>query len=257
MSGAYRDQHFLTDRRAVDRIAGILDIAGRVVLEIGPGRGVLTRALLERGARVIAVELDQSLVAFLEDEFSGQIQDHTLTLVPGDATRVSLSPFEQVVANLPYSASSKITFRLLSIGFEAAVLMYQKEFADRMLADIGTRECGRLSVMVQTFARASRCFDLPPGSFSPPPAVHSTVVRIEPRPPLFPVSDPAVYGEVVKLLFGGRRKTVRSVLKKSGPVFGADRIADLLLNLDPAILSSRPEELYLEDYATIANLLVS
>ena len=172
-------------------------------------------------------------------------------------TRVEIPHFEYVVANLPYSASSKITFRLLEIGFEAAVLMYQKEFADRMLADIGSRDCGRLSVMVQTFARASRCFDLPPGSFSPPPAVHSTVVLIEPRPPLFPIDDRVIYADLVRILYAGRRKTVRSILKNAGALFGAERTSQLISGLDPEILSSRPEELYLEDYATIANMLVS
>jgi len=252
---AYRDQHFLADRNAVERIASVLDIKDRQVLEIGPGRGVLTWALLSRGAKVIAIELDESLVSFLKHEFALAIESGTLTLISGDATRVDIPPFEIVVANLPYSASSKITFRLLDIGFEAAVLMYQKEFADRMLADIGTRDCGRLSVMVQTFARASRCFDLPPGAFSPPPAVHSTVVRIEPRPPLFPVNDRDIYAEIVKILYAGRRKTLRSILKNTGSTFGSDRITALLSTLDPAILASRPEELYLEDYATIANPL--
>ena len=254
---AYRDQHFLADLRAVERIAGILDISDRVVLEIGPGRGVLTRALLNRGAKVIAVEVDQSLVSYLHHQFADVIEQGSLTLISGDATRVDIPPFELVVANLPYSASSKITFRLLDIGFEAAVLMYQKEFADRMLADIGTRDCGRLSVMVQTFARASRCFDLPPGAFSPPPAVHSTVVRIEPRTPLFWVQDREIYAEVVKILYAGRRKTVRSIMKNTGQIFGPDHVLRLLADLDPAILTSRPEELYLEDYATIANMLVS
>ncbi len=254
---AYRDQHFLSDRHAVERIAGIIDVSGRTVLEIGPGRGVLTRALLQQGARVVAVEIDTELVSFLAHEFSGAIEQGQFSLVPGDATRIEYPPFELVVANLPYSASSKITFRLLEHGFEAAVLMYQKEFADRMLADIGSRDCGRLSVMVQTFARARRCFDLPPGSFSPPPAVHSTVVHIEPRPPLFPVHDLHIYAEVVKVLFAGRRKTVRSILKKSGSVFGTDQVDRLIRDIDPDILSSRPEALYLEDYATIANLLSS
>ncbi|PWR69984.1 16S rRNA (adenine(1518)-N(6)/adenine(1519)-N(6))-dimethyltransferase RsmA [Methanospirillum lacunae] len=252
---AYRDQHFLSDRNAVERIASVLDIADRRVLEIGPGRGVLTRALLTRGARVIAVELDENLVAFLKQEFSDAIESGSLTLIHGDATRVDIPQFDIIVANLPYSASSKITFRLLDIGFEAAVLMYQKEFADRMLADIGTRDCGRLSVMVQTFARVSRCFDLPPGAFSPPPAVYSTVVWIEPRPPFFPIDDRAVYAEVVKILYAGRRKTVRSILKNAGNIFGTEPVATLLSELDPAILSSRPEALYLEDYATISNLL--
>lgn len=254
---AYRDQHFLTDIHAVERIASVLDLQGRRVLEIGPGRGVLTRALLNQGAQVFAIEIDTNLVSFLTHEFSREKANGSFTLISGDATRVPLPDFEFVVANLPYSASSKITFRLLETGFEAAVLMYQKEFADRMLADIGTRDCGRLSVMVQTFSRATRCFDLPPGAFSPPPAVYSTVVRIEPRPPLFPVQDRTIYADVVRLLFAGRRKTVRSILKNTEVHFGAQKVHLLLSSLDPDILSSRPEELYLEDYATIANILAS
>ena len=252
---AYRDQHFLIDQNAVKRIAGVLTLSGKRVLEIGPGRGVLTRALIRKGALVIAVEVDKNLVSLLEHEFSDDIKAGKLVLIHSDATRVEIPQFECVVANLPYSASSKITFRLLDIGFETAVLMYQKEFADRMLADIGSRDCGRLSVMVQTFARVSRCFDLPPGCFSPPPAVHSTVVLIEPRPPLFPVYDRRVYGDLVRVLYAGRRKTVRSIMKNSGQTFESEQIQSLFSGLDPEILASRPEELYLEDYATIANIL--
>lgn len=254
---AYRDQHFLTDIHAVERIASVLDLQGRRVLEIGPGRGVLTRALLSHGAQVVAIEIDTNLVSFLNNEFSHEIATGSFTLISGDATRVPLPDFELVVANLPYSASSKITFRLLETGFEAAVLMYQKEFADRMLADIGTRDCGRLSIMVQTFSRATRCFDLPPGAFSPPPAVYSTVVRIEPRPPLFPVQDRDIYADIVRVLYAGRRKTVRSILKNTGSLFGTQKVQLLLSSLDPDILASRPEELYLEDYATIANTLAT
>ncbi|HQC00628.1 MAG TPA: 16S ribosomal RNA methyltransferase A, partial [Methanospirillum sp.] len=151
---AYRDQHFLTDPRIVARIAGILEIRGRIVLEIGPGEGILTKALLERGAKVISVELDSMLADRLSHRFASEIEDGSLTIIHGDAVKVPLPHFEIAIANLPYSISSPITFRLLDIGFEAAILMYQKEFADRMMAHPGTRDCGRLSIMVQTYARA-------------------------------------------------------------------------------------------------------
>ena len=252
---AYRDQHFLTDPRIVARIADILDISGRIVLEIGPGEGILTEALLERGARVISVELDSTLIERLSRRFASEIADGSLTLLQGDAVKVPLPPFEIVMANLPYSISSPITFRLLDIGFEAAILMYQKEFADRMMAHPGTRDCGRLSIMVQTYARASRCFDLPPGAFSPPPAVRSTVIWIEPRDPLFPVNDRKVYEEIVRELFSRRRKTVQSTLKALAGRFGKEKIDMVIGDLDPEILSSRPEALYLEDFATISNKL--
>lgn len=252
---AYRDQHFLTNTAIVARIADILPVSGRKVLEIGPGEGILTQALLDRGATVIAVELDSMLIEHLSLHFSDALASGRLTLIQGDAVKVPLPAFELVIANLPYSISSPVTFRLLDIGFESAILMYQKEFADRMLAPPGSRECGRLSIMLQTFARASRCFNLPPGVFSPPPAVHSSVVWIEPRTPLFPVENRDVYADVVRELFNKRRKTVRSSLKSLGTRYGPDTIERLKEELDPAILSSRPEELYLEDFATIANLI--
>ena len=93
----------------------------------------------------------------------------------------NLPPFSMVVSNLPYSVSSKITFRLLDIGFTVAVLMFQEEFARRMVAPGGTKDCGRLSIMVQTYAVVQQCFTLPPTSFSPKPQVHSMVVKIIPR----------------------------------------------------------------------------
>ena len=254
---AYRDQHFLTDPRIVARIADILDISQRVVLEIGPGDGILTQVLLQRGARVISVELDNNLIGRLSGRFASEIADGSLTLIQGDAVKVPLPPFEIVMANLPYSISSPITFRLLDIGFEAAILMYQKEFADRMMAHPGTRDCGRLSVMLQTYARANRCFDLPPGAFSPPPAVKSTVMWIEPREPLFPIHDRKVYEDIVRELFTRRRKTVQSTLKALVGKFGKEKIESVISNLDPEILSSRPEALYLEDFATISNQLSS
>lgn len=249
----YRDQHFLTDPRIVDRIAGILDISGRTVLEIGPGAGILTSALLHRGARVISVELDAYLIEKLSSRFASELADGSLTLIQGDAVKVPLPAFEIVMANLPYSISSPITFRLLKIGFESAILMYQKEFADRMMAHPGTRECGRLSIMIQTYARANRCFDLPPEAFTPPPAVHSTIMWIEPRVPLFPIENPHVYEEVVRELFSRRRKTVQSTLKALVSRYGKEKMERVMQGLDLEILSSRPEALYLEDFATISN----
>ena len=250
---AYKDQHFLTDPRIVARIADILDISGKRVLEIGPGEGILTRALLDRQAIVTAIELDNRLIDFLSSRFQSELTSGSLTIIQGDAVRIPLPSFDVVVANLPYSISSPITFRLLDIGFESAILMYQKEFADRMMAPVGTRECGRLSIMLQTYARANRCFDLPPGAFSPPPAVKSTVMWIEPREPLFPIADKRVYEDIVRELFSRRRKTVRSTLHALSGRYGEEKMKEILKEINPEILTSRPEALYLEDFATISN----
>jgi 16S rRNA (adenine1518-N6/adenine1519-N6)-dimethyltransferase len=251
---APRDQHFLVDENAVRRIAGLVEVRGRTVLEIGPGRGILTRALLNRGAHVRAVELDYELFSDLGEDFEDEIATHRLELIHGDATKCELPRFDIVVSNLPYSASSKITFRLLDIGFEVAVLMYQSEFAQRMLAPVGTPDCGRLSVMVQTYACVERCFELSPNSFSPKPQVRSMVVKIMPRGPIFPINDRQVYADVVRALFSHRRKTVRNCIRGSSGMLEPGFAKYVLETLPDEILSSRPEELYLEDFATITNM---
>jgi 16S rRNA (adenine1518-N6/adenine1519-N6)-dimethyltransferase len=252
---APKDQHFLVDENAVRRIAGILEVKDRSVLEIGPGSGILTRALIARGARVTAIEIDRELIDELGFLFSDEIKAGKLALIHGDAARCEFPPFELVVSNLPYSASSKITFRLLDTGFEAAVLMYQAEFARRMIALPGTPDCGRLSIMVQTYCCVQRCFDLSPQCFSPQPQVKSTVVKITPRGPIFPISDRKLYADVVRALFSHRRKTIRNCLRTSSGMLKKEHVETMLAALPEEILASRPEALYLEDFATITNIV--
>ena len=251
---AHHDQHFLIDPHAITRIADCAEVRQKRVLEVGPGNGALTRALLDRGAIVHAVELDTRLCENLADIFSEEIAQGRLTVQHGDATRCDLPAFDISVSNLPYSVSSRITFRLLDIGFELAVLMYQSEFADRMIAPAGTKNCGRLSIMVQTYAAVQQCFRLPPNCFSPKPQVHSTVVKIFPREPIFPINDRRLYADVVRALFSHRRKTVRNCLKGSAGMLNPEWVKRVIAALPEEILKSRPEELYLEDFATIANM---
>jgi 16S rRNA (adenine1518-N6/adenine1519-N6)-dimethyltransferase len=253
---AHHDQHFLIDPHAVQRIATLAEVKGKHVLEIGPGNGALTRALLDHGAIVHAVELDGHLCEGLTDRFFNEISQGQLIVQQGDATRCDLPSFEMVVSNLPYSASSRITFRLLKIGFKEAVLMYQSEFAERMVAPAGTKDCGRLSIMVQTYAVVQQCFKLPPNCFSPKPQVHSTVVKIFPREqPIFPINDRERYADLVRALFSHRRKTVRNCLKGSGGMLDPGWVKRVIAVLPEEILRSRPEELYLEDFATISNMV--
>ncbi len=250
---APKDQHFLVDRRAVEKIAGFVDVSGRRVLEIGPGEGVLTRALLDRGASVVAVEIDPGLVEELEVAFADEIDEGRLEIVTGDATKVDLPPFDIVVANLPYSASSKITFRLLAIGFEVAVLMYQKEFGQRMIAQPGTPAVGRLSVMVQTYASVKPLLELGPNSFRPKPQVRSWVLRLTPHEPPYPIADRKVYAGVVRVLFSYRRKTVRKGLRSGKDTFAPGAIVRTIASLPEDLLQRRPEDLTLEEFALIAN----
>jgi 16S rRNA (adenine1518-N6/adenine1519-N6)-dimethyltransferase len=250
------DQHFLIDRHAVAKIAGAVDVRGRRVLEIGPGQGILTHALLEQEAQVIAVELDSLLCEDLGLRFSDEIASGQLTLIHGNAVKCDLPPFDLVVANLPYSASSKITFRLLDIGFESAVLMYQKEFGQRMIALPGTPDCGRLSVMLQTYALAKPILELSPNAFRPRPQVRSWVMKITPREPPYPIEDRRWYADIVRALFSHRRKTVRKALKSSTDMLGEDRV-DAMVGVLPAdILRVRPEALSLKDFALIANTVL-
>ncbi|MGB7992331.1 16S ribosomal RNA methyltransferase A, partial [Methanoregula sp.] len=187
--------------------------------------------------------------------FANEIRDGALTVMHSDATKCDLPPFELAVSNLPYSVSSKITFRLLDAGFHVGVLMYQEEFARRMAAPAGTKDCGRLSIMVQTYATVQQCFTLPPSCFSPKPQVHSMVVKITPRPPIFGVNDKKRYADVVRALFSHRRKTVKNGLKGSSGILNREWAEMAIAALPEEILKSRPEELYLEDFSTIANLV--
>ena len=252
---ARRDQHFLVDERAVERILSLVDVAGRQVLEVGPGKGVLTRGLLDRGAEVVAVEIDPTLVEELGATFAPEVAGGSLHLIEGDAVKVELPPFELAVSNLPYSISSPMTFRLLDTGFSEAILMFQAEFAEKMAARVGSPASGRLTVMVQTFADVKRCFHVAPNAFSPRPQVHSTVVRITPRDPPYHIGDRRHYADVVRVLFSQRRKTVKNGLKSGTGIFGADHVERMVASLPPDILGLRPEALSLRDFAGIANVV--
>lgn len=250
---APHDQHFLIDTRAIDTIAGFVDVRGKRVLEIGPGEGPLTRALLDHGATVIAVELDPHLCVELNNRFKNEIETGRLILINGNAVKCAFPPFDIVVSNLPYSASSKITFRLLDIGFEVAILMYQKEFGQRMIALPGTPECGRLSIMVQTYATVKPLLELSPAAFRPRPKVRSWVMKITPRDPPYAIQDRSFYAKLVRELFSHRRKTVGKGLKISMDKLGAGPVTAILSSVPERILKSRPEELTLEMFAHVSN----
>jgi len=249
------DQHFLTDLKTVDRIASVVDVNGSHVLEIGPGRGVLTSALLAKGAILTVIEIDSTLTGSLESRFREEIAEGRLKIINADATKTKIPDFDYAISNLPYSASSKITFRILEREYKAAVLMYQKEFAQRMIAMPGTPACGRLSIMVQTYARVKPVMEVPPESFSPPPEVWSWVVKITPIEPPYQINDHEIYADLVKSLFSARRKTVRNGLKGASGVFGKDSVLNAIATLPDEILSARPEELGLRDFALISNVI--
>ncbi len=232
-------QHFLIDDRVVDRQVALACIRpGEKVLEIGPGMGNLTEAILSAGAEVIAVEADSAFCRFLERRFGPRI-----SLIQADAVKAFLPEFDKVVANLPYQISSPITFKLLEHGFVMAVLMVQREFAERMVAEPGTRDYGRLSVGVHYRARCEIAFNVSKASFWPQPAVDSSVVTMTPRKPSFSVADERVFYDVTKAIFSHRRKKVMNALATDPASLAYLSGVDVPAFSDLPYASSRAEQL--------------
>ena len=225
-------QNFLTDHSAARRIVDALgDVSDRTVVEIGPGRGMLTDLLVRRARKVIGIELDHVLAAqirmryatlrnveILESDF---VTVEWLSMVgrrPGPLhdLRPTQPETVDIIGNLPYYVTSDIVLRILrehqSIG--RAVLMVQKEVADRIAAEPGSRDYGLLSATAQLFARVDLLFTLPPGAFDPPPQVYSSVVRLTmaPRLEAFQV-EAEPFLEMLKLAFAQKRKTLANNLK--------------------------------------------
>jgi 16S rRNA (adenine1518-N6/adenine1519-N6)-dimethyltransferase len=213
-------QHFLHDRSVAARIAAaVLAPEGSLVVEIGPGRGALTEPLLERGFRVLAIELDRGLAGALRERWG---EREGFDLVEGDALSVELPDDGAgrlwVVGNLPYAITSPILFRVLEqvdrSGIAGMVFMIQREVAERLAARPGTKDYGALTVGVRLAADVERLFDVGPGAFRPPPAVVSTVVRITPhdRYRLTPERRERLRA-LVRDLFGQRRKQIQKSLR--------------------------------------------
>lgn len=225
-------QNFLIDAGAAPRIVEALgDISNRTVIEIGPGRGVLTDVLARRARRVIGIELDRVLAAQLRMRYAtrGNVEVLESDFVTAEFASMvgrrpgplhDLRPTQpetvDVVGNLPYYITSGIVLRILELHphIERAVIMVQREVADRIAAKPGTREYGLLSATTQLFARVEKLFTLPPEAFSPPPQVHSTVLRLTMAPRLGELQvDEAPFIAFLKLAFAQKRKTLANNLR--------------------------------------------
>ena len=248
-------QHFLFDlnlTRRIARAAAPLDTG--TTIEVGPGPGGLTRALLLEGAtRLVAVEIDPRAIAVLEELRA--VAAGRLEIVAGDALDIdpaSLGPApRRIVANLPYNVSTVLLVNWLHRvdALEDMVLMFQKEVVDRLAAAPRSKDYGRLSVLTQHVCTVQRLFDIPPSAFVPPPKVISSVVRLRPRPSGERLADLRPLERVTAAAFGQRRKMLRSSL--SGvfpqPVPVLER-----LGLAP---TSRAEELSVESFVRLAQAL--
>jgi 16S rRNA (adenine1518-N6/adenine1519-N6)-dimethyltransferase len=230
-------QNFLRDAAAVERIADALgDLTGRTVVEIGPGAGAITAALAARAARLIAIELDTRLAAHLRETFpSDHVTIVEQDILDFDFASISRAPDERllVAGNLPYGITSPILLKLASAHavLDRAVLMVQREVADRIVAAPGSRDYGVLSVTVQMVGPAEPLFTLPPSAFVPPPEVHSTVFRwrFAPRFAELGVAE-AAFLRFVRQAFAQKRKTLANNLRAAG--FSPAKIASALRSAD-------------------------
>ncbi|GGJ06330.1 dimethyladenosine transferase [Halobellus salinus] len=253
-----RDQHFLVDNRILDRLPGYLPPEADTahLLEVGGGTGGLTDRLLRTGDRVTVIERDPALAGFLGEEFSGAVEAGRLDVVDGDAVEVDLPEFSACVSNLPYGISSPITFRLLPRS-RPLVLTFQREFAERMAADPGSGDYGRLSVTAGHYADVEVVEVIPPSAFDPQPEVESAVVRVTPRDPDYEVDDEAFFFDFVKALFTQRRKTVRNGIRNTAHISGLsdpDAVVDAVAAEDEGLLRARPGSLAPSEFAALTGI---
>ena len=252
-------QHFLAPGGVAERlVAEFAPRPGEAVLEVGPGRGVLTRALLEAGAEVLAIEVDPQLAQALRLELGARPDQERLRLVCADALKVDLgallcdtfgSRAVRVLASLPYASGTAILERLCGAmpPIREAMVLLQKEVVDRVVAEPGTAAYGYLSVAVRSRCRAHGGFLVRPGAFLPPPRVLSRTLRVEPlEDPPVPPARRADFLALVGRLFTHRRKTLANNVRVAGlgaPVLEAARAAG-----DPA---RRPGEWSVEQLASL------
>lgn len=245
-------QHFLSDRRILERIADALAPTSEdTVVEIGAGHGTLTDILRERARRVVAIEYDRALAKLLREKYANE----NVTVVEADVLSVELhavagGPF-LLAGNVPYYITTPILFQSLQRPRATrSVFLVQKEVAERMAAPPGGKTYGALSVNVQALASAELVMRVPPGAFRPPPKVDSALVRVVPRDdPVVEAEEEKSFSEFVLAAFGQRRKQMRRVLRGIAALDaeGAERVL-AQLGIDPTL---RPETLTPAQFAAV------
>lgn len=228
-----KGQNFLIDGRVADRhiaYAGIRE--GDRVLEVGPGLGILTERMADLPCELTCIELDDILAEYISQTFGDRLR-----LIHGDAVKVDFPEFDVFVSNLPYSVSTPIIFKLLDHRFRTAVVMVQKEFADRMVADVGSPDYSRLTVNLFYRADCEVMETVPASRFNPRPKVDSALVRITPRKAPFDVIDERLFFKVTEITFNHRRKKIGTSLKAAGllrPEWDVPYLGERVENLRPA-----------------------
>lgn len=246
-------QNFLTNQAVISQIvAAIAPEPGQNLVEIGPGLGALTEPVLARCKRLSVVELDFDLLPRLLQRLAplGELLGHQADALEFDFSSLATAGPLRVIGNLPYNISTPILFHLLSQRQHIADMhfMLQKEVIERMASPPGSREYGRLSVMVQYSCQVEHLFNVGPGAFSPPPKVDSAIVRLTPCQPELPAEDEALFAQLVSLAFNQRRKTIRNVWRE---YLQPDEFQALGLSAE-----QRPETLKPEEFVRVSNFVV-
>ncbi|MCI0665184.1 MAG: 16S rRNA (adenine(1518)-N(6)/adenine(1519)-N(6))-dimethyltransferase RsmA [Acidobacteria bacterium] len=257
-------QNFLVGTHYPKRIIdSVSPQPGETIIEIGPGDGALTTLLVQRDARVIAIEIDKRLIQTLSERFA---ETPNLRLIEADALTsdfcrlISPAVCARVVANLPYYVSTPVLAHLIENRhcLSEMTLMLQREVVDRITANPGGKEYGYLSVLVQFYCETAKLFDVPPGAFRPSPKVYSSVVRLHIRSqPAVPVDDHDMFFELTKVLFAQRRKTIFNNLRAGYQRLKIENEVEIeraltVSSLDPR---RRAETLTIEEIAKLANYL--
>lgn len=238
-------QHFLSDRAMVEAIVDTIDPRpGQALVEIGPGLGAMTDPLVARSGKLTVIELDRDLAARLRKRPELEVVESDVLKVDFHALAAAFGQKLRVVGNLPYNISTPILFHLLEVVDHVVDqhFMLQKEVVDRMAAAPGSKDYGRLSVMLQWRYEIESVLDVPPECFDPPPRVDSAIVRMNPLPAP-PGVDAALLGELVTTAFSQRRKVLRNTLGKWLDARGFSGEVDL---------TRRAEEVPVAEYLALA-----
>ena len=205
-------QNYLIDKNKRDQIINFGNITkDDVILEIGTGIGTLTIELAKRAKKVIAIEQDVKICEILTQRLKNEKIDN-VELINDDALKIEFPKFNKIISNLPYQISSPITFKFLKYDFDLAVLMYQKEFAQRMNGKIGSKNYSRLSCMLYFKCNVEKLTDVSSESFIPKPEIDSTVVCLKPKENIISQKDFEIYSNFTKALFQHRNKKIKNAL---------------------------------------------
>lgn len=223
-------QNYLIDKNKRNQIIGFGDVdKNDVVLEIGTGIGTLTIELAKKAKKVIAIEQDENICKILTKRLKDEKIDN-VELINDDALKVDFPKFNKIISNLPYQISSPITFKFLEYDFDLAILMYQKEFADRMNGKVGSKNYSRLSAMLYFKCNVETLTNISAESFIPKPKIDSTVVKLTPKENKISDDDFKIYSNFTKALFQHRNKKIKNALIDS---------RHIISNIDKKILKKR------------------